>query len=171
MRYRLELELPEETFPGGGVDISVWDGRIAGPRGRGTFVSNRIGGGSRDEDPHWMSVAGDNFWTTYLFDPDNTAGLPLRELDLRVVGKTSQAGWEAVRLAGVPVEESDHFPEPLWWGTGEYECLVDAERGVLLRCASRLNEEDFAALEVEEIRFDQRFGAEVFDSHQPLPWR
>ena len=34
---------------------------------------------------------------------------------------------------------------------------MDAKRGVLLRCASRLGGEDFDALEVEEIHFDEQF--------------
>ena len=49
--------------------------------------------------------------------------------------------------------------------------VVDAERDVLLRCASRLGGEDFAALEVEEIHFDQRFDEDTFASRDPLPWR
>ena len=61
-------------------------------------------------------------------------------------------------------------PDPLCWGADEYEVVVDAERGVLIRCASRLRGEDFDALEVEEIHFDEPLGAEVFDSRQPLPW-
>jgi len=48
---------------------------------------------------------------------------------------------------------------------------VDAERGVLLRCASRLRGEDFDALEVEEIHFDEQLAREVFGARQPLPWR
>jgi hypothetical protein len=48
---------------------------------------------------------------------------------------------------------------------------VDAERGVLLRCASRLRGKDLDALEVEEIQFDERFPEETFNSRQPLPWR
>jgi hypothetical protein len=48
--------------------------------------------------------------------------------------------------------------------------LVDAERGVLLRCASRLRGKDFDALEVEEIYFDEQFSEEVFTSREPLPW-
>ena len=46
----------------------------------------------------------------------------------------------------------------------------DAERGVLLRCASRLGGEDFDALEVEEIHFDEHFPEDVFTSPEPLPW-
>jgi hypothetical protein len=47
---------------------------------------------------------------------------------------------------------------------------VDAERGVLLRLASRLKGKDFDALEVEEIHFDVRFPEDVFTSREPLPW-
>jgi hypothetical protein len=47
--------------------------------------------------------------------------------------------------------------DPLSWGADEYEAVVDAERGVLLRCASQLGGRDFDALEVEEIHFDERF--------------
>lgn len=170
-RYRLELELPREVYPGGGVDIRAWDGRIVGPRGTDTVVNSRIGGGPREDDPPWLVLAQDSFWTTYLFDPDAIAGLPLYRLDLSVEGKTRKAGREAIRLVGVPVEEWEYDPEPLWWGADEYEVVVDAERGVLLRCASRLGGEDFDALEVEEIYFDERFGEEVFTSREPLPWR
>ena len=78
----------------------------------------------------------------------------------------------------MPVEEWDYDPEPLWWGADEYEVLADAERGVLLRCASQLGVrcasqlggEDFDALEVEEIHFDEHFPEEVFAAPEPLPW-
>jgi hypothetical protein len=90
-----------------------------------------------------------------------------------VGGTTVWAGREAVRLVGVPRERWDWEWEadPLSWGADEYEVLVDTERGVLLRCASRLGGEDFDALEVEEIYFDERFGEDVFTSREPLPWR
>jgi hypothetical protein len=172
-RYRIELELPEEAYPGGGLHINAWDGRLPGPRGTHTVVNNRIGGGPRKEDPPWLSVAQDSFWTTYLFDADGIAGLTsfLFYIDLSVEGTTRKAGREAIRLVGVPVEEWEYFPEPLWWGADEYEVLVDSERGVLLRCASRLGSEDFDALEVEEIHFDEELPEEVFSSREPLPWR
>jgi len=166
-RYRLELELPKEVYPDGGVDISAWDGRVSGPS---TAVDARTGGGLHEDDPPWLWLAQDSFWTTYLFDFDGIAGFPLGGRELSVEGETRKAGREAIRLVGVPAEEWDHFPEPLWWGEDEYEFLVDSERGVLLRCASRLNGEDFDALEVEEIHFDERLPGEVFNSRQPLAW-
>ena len=48
---------------------------------------------------------------------------------------------------------------------------MDVERGVLLRCASRLGGEDFNSLEVEEIHFDEHFPEDTFASREPLPWR
>ena len=55
-------------------------------------------------------------------------------------------------------------------GAEEYEAVVDAKRGVVLRLASRLGGEDFDALEVEEIRFDKRFPEDTFTSRDPSPW-
>ena len=170
-RYRIELELPEEAYPGGGVHIHAWDGRVV-PFSAATIVDSRIGGGPREEDPPWLVPPQDSFWTTYLFDPDGIAGLSsfLFYMYLSVEGTTRKAGREAVRLVGVPVEEWEYDPEPLWWGADEYEVLADAERGVLLRCASRLGSEDFDALEVEEIHFDERFPEDIFTATNPLPW-
>jgi hypothetical protein len=51
VRSRLELELPKEVYPGGGVDISAWDGRVSGPS---TAVRGRTGGGPREDDPPWL---------------------------------------------------------------------------------------------------------------------
>lgn len=167
-RYRLELELPMEVYPDGGVYISAWDGRVSGPN---TAVRARIGEGSLEEDPPWLWLAQDSFWSTYLFDFDGIAGFPLGSRELSVEGETRRAGREAIRLVGVPEEEWDHWPEPLWWGAEEYEFLVDSERGVLLRCASRLEGNDIDALEVEEIHFDEELPEDVFSSREPLPWR
>ena len=74
-------------------------------------------------------LAQDSFWTTYLFDPEGIAGLSsfLFYLDLSMEGRTRKAGREAIRLVGVPVEEWDYDPKPLWWGADEYEVLADAE--------------------------------------------
>ena len=166
-------------MPGGGVDIAASNGRrrlpIGGPPGSGKIWNRRAGGGPREDDPRWLFPALDYFWTFYTLLTDGMAGISheLSRLDLRVEGSVPWAGREAVRLVGVPGVEWDWGwdPDPLSWGADEYEVVVDAERGVLLRCASRFGGEDFDALEVEEIHFDERFGKEVFTSRERLPWR
>ncbi len=172
-RWRQETELP-----GGGVDIRVSPGRMRavgtpeGPPGTSEQWHARIGGGQPSDDPRWL-MATDTFWTMYPFDPDGGTPLTLEleEMALRVLGQVRWAHCEAVRLVAVPLEEPEYPPEPLWWGAEEYEVIVDLERGILLRTASRLGGEDIDALEVEEVYFDERFPEDVFTSREPLPWR
>ena len=144
------------------------------PQYEGLFWRHRVGGGSREDDPPWFDMANDHYWTFYALLTDEISGISnrLRHLDLTVEGTVLWAGREAMRLVGVPRERWDWEWEadPLSWGGNEYEVVVDAERGVLLRCASRLRGEDFDALEVEEIYFDEQLSDEVFTSHEPLPW-
>ncbi len=174
-RYHWRLET---DVPSGGVDISACNGRrrfpIGGPPGSGLVWEHRVGGGPREDDPPWFTPANDHYWTFYALLTDEICGISgeLSPLDLKVEGPVTWAGREAWRLVGRPGANWDWGwdPDPLGWGADEYEAVVDAERGVLLRCASRLRDEDFDALEVEEIRFDEPLGREVFDSRQPLPW-
>lgn len=169
-RYRLELELPQDVVSGNGLHISAWDGRAVGPHGTDTVLIHRTTSSNPDDDPLWVWLAQDSYWTTYLFDPDGIAGLTsrLNDLDLEVQTPVFQAGRQSVRLTGATVEEWAHDPDPLLWGADEYEVVVDAERGVLLRCASRLAGEDIEALEVEEIVFDAKLPEGVFTARQPL---
>lgn len=172
--WRMETETPC-----GDVEMAASTGRrrlpIGGPPGSGLVWEHRVGAGSREDDPQWFGLALDNYWTFYPLLTDEICGISheLRPLDLTVDGRVSWAGREAVRLVGVPGADWDWGwdPDPLSWGADEYEVLVDTERGVLLRCASRLRGKDFDALEVEEIHFDEHFSAGVFNSRQPLPWR
>jgi hypothetical protein len=174
--WRVEAERPD-----GGVNILASSGRTrsdAPPFGShyiGRFWRHRTVGGSHDEDPRWFDLANDHYWTFYALRTDEICGISyeLRPLDLTVEGPLVWAGREAVRLRGVPGKEWDWEwdPDPLHWGADEYEVVVDVERGVLLRTASRLWGKDFDALEVEEIHFDERFGEDVFTSREPLSWR
>jgi hypothetical protein len=172
-RWRLELDLP-----GGGMDIAASTGRMRlvgtpeGPPGTSELWERRIGGDPPSDAPGWLPQPTDTFWTMYPFDPHGVCSLDweLERLDLVVEGSVTWAGREAVRIVGVPVEEWEGPPEPLWWGADEYEAVVDAERGVLLRLASKLDGKDFDALEVEEIHFDEQFYEEVFTSREPLLW-
>ena len=95
----------------------------------------------------------------------------LSHLELRVEDETEFAGREALRLVGRPVEEWEYDPDPLQWGADEYEALVDAERGIILRLANRLGGKDFDALGVEEVYFDEQLSEDVFTSREPLPWQ
>jgi hypothetical protein len=175
--WRLEADRPD-----GGVNILASNGRTRsdappfGPQYMGRFWRHRTGGGSHEEDPRWFDLAKDHYWTFYALLTDEICSISheLRALDLITVeGQVVWAGREAVRLRGVPEEQWDWEwdPDPLHWGADEYEVVVDAERGVLLRCASRVGGKDFDALEVEEIHFDERFSEDVFTSRDPLPWR
>ena len=174
-RWRLESDRPD-----GGVNILASSGRTPsglpppGPQYMGRFWRHRVGGGSPEDDPRWFDLANDHYWTFYALRTDEICSISyeLHPLDLTVAGTVVWAGREAVRLRGVPGEEWDYGwdPDPLSWGADEYEAVVDVERGVLLRCASRLGGKDFDALEVEEIRFDERFPEDTFASREPLPW-
>lgn len=138
-------------------------------------MNQRVGGGQRPGDPPWFWQALDYYWTFYPLRTDEIAGISF-EFDrlhpLRVEGRVRWAGREAVRLVGVPpVVEQDWDPDPLAWGADEYEAVVDLEKGILLRLASRLNGNDFEALEIEDVHYDEPFGEEVFTLREPLPWR
>jgi hypothetical protein len=168
--WRMETELPD-----GGVHISASSGRrrlsIGGPPGSGLWWEERVGGRPQDEDPRWFRLALDHYWTFYPLLTDDICGISyeLAEFDLRVEGQMSWAGREAIRRVGIPpVVEQDWDPDPLSWGADEYELLVDAERGVILRCANKLEGRDFDVLEIQEISFDERFEREVNTSRQPL---
>ena len=173
--WRLESDRTD-----GGINILASNGRTPsgapppGPQYMGRFWRHRVGGGSHEDDPRWFELANDSYWTFYALRTDEICGISgqLRPLDLTVEGTLVWAGREAVRLVGVPGEKWDWGwdPDPLYWGADEYEVVVDAERGVLLRCASRLEGKNFDALEVEEIHFDEHFPEDTFASRDPLPW-
>lgn len=171
-RWRQELELPS-----GGIEIVASTGRVRtrgtpeGPPGTSEMWKRRIGGAAHADDPGWLSAT-DTFWTMYPFDPAGFASIDgeFERMSPSVEEGVSWAGRYAVRLRSVPVGEWGYTPEPLWAGADEYEAIVDAERGVLLRLASRLGGRDFDALEVEEIYFDEQFPEDVFTSREPLAW-
>ena len=68
---------PEKCIPKGGYISGL--GREGRALSAATIVDSRIGGGPREEDPPWLSLAQDSFWNTYLFDLDGIAGFPLRQ--------------------------------------------------------------------------------------------
>lgn len=144
----------ETELPNGGVNISACNGRrrlsIGGPPGSGLVWNRRVNAGPREDDPRWFRIATDHYWTFYALRTDQICGISyeLERLDLTVEDSVSWAVREAVRLVGVPGERWDWRwdPDPLSWGADEYEVVVDAERGVLLRCASRLRARTYSEL-------------------------
>ena len=70
-------------------------------------------------------------------------------------------GRAAILVRGEPIEEED--PDWYWWdGADEYQMLVDAERGILLRIGVFRNGEEFAGAEVNSIEFDRPIPDEIF---------
>jgi hypothetical protein len=86
--------------------------------------------------------------------------MALEELRMRPVGQAEHVGREAVRVAAV---NKDKGQTPyLGPGAEDYELLVDAAFGVLLRSAARLHGEEFEVIEVDEISFDEDLDEELF---------
>jgi hypothetical protein len=173
-RWRQEVNLP-----GGGLDIWAATGmQTIGsrdhPPNSSIIWDHLTGERSRADVPPWLPTRFDTYWTFYPLRTDEGTGLvgTLEEAgNLRVEEGLSFAGRKAVRLVAVSTADWEYAPEPLWWGADEYEVVADAERGVLLRTASRLGGRDIDAREIEEVFFDEPFGEEVFRSREPLPWR
>lgn len=92
----------------------------------------------------------------YTFDP----GILVPQLEMRVWGRTEYAGREAVRVAAVAREGVETTLIGPY--ADEYELLVDAERGTLLRSASKLDGEVYKATEIVSISFDERIPGHIF---------
>ena len=121
------------------------------------------GYGPEEFDPPDLLPLDDD--VAWVFDPR----IALTTFDVQVLGRTIHAGREAVRLLALPGEE-------MWrstsgslrsargaLGANDYELLADAERGVLLRWAARLEGGEFDKLEVTEIAFDEELPEDVFE--------
>ena len=103
----------------------------------------------------------------YTFDPR----ILLEDLFItRVVGRAEHAGREALRVLAMDEGTPNRL---LGWGADDYELLVDAERGVLLRSAARTKGEEFQVTQILEIAFDEDLPEgifitdEVFDAEPP----
>ena len=147
-RWRQEAQFPD----GSGTEYRIIDGKSF------WFYS-------REEGAHAATTAtgtfGPEFEIAYVFDPDS--GAPdLSYPEMRVVGRVLHAGREALRVEATMPGGWEFPPEPLWWGADDYELVVDAERGAILRLASRLGGRAFDVTEVLEIAFDESFPEGTF---------
>ena len=85
---------------------------------------------------------------------------------MRPENGTRHAGREAIRILAKPTHIADIVWD--WWeGADEYELIVDAERGILLRIEARRHGEGFAGFEVTQIDFDLPIPSETFVYNPP----
>lgn len=87
-------------------------------------------------------------------------------LSFEITGRVEFAGRSAVAVRATPLhsERDQYFPSGLH-GIGsadEYELLVDAERGVVLRAEARLDGSPFKVVDVTEVAFDEDFPPDTF---------
>jgi hypothetical protein len=91
------------------------------------------------------------------------------ETILRVVGQgTAQTGRRTLEVEARTVS-LDYPPSGLLFGEGAEDHLlsVDAEIGVILRLAARLERKEFRVTEIEEIVFDEEFPEGIFRLELP----
>jgi outer membrane lipoprotein-sorting protein len=152
-RWRAEVDLPSE----GVTRLQVTDGPrwwLYDPR-RG--VETNAAAARPESSPRPIEAA-----TADAFDPAPV--IPTLWLEPR--GPTRQAGRSTIRVRGVPREGAG---DPVRWpGADEYELLVDADRGVLLRFAASLEGEEFAAIELERVVFDEELPDTLFAFALPV---
>ena len=104
-----------------------------------------------------MVLAGDT--SRALIDPSRL----LASRALEIGGYAVHAGRRAIRVRATPSP-----PETFAWepsaphGAWPQELLVDAERGIVLRCVSLLDGEPFAIAEFLSVAFDETFPEDTF---------
>ena len=85
---------------------------------------------------------------------------------LEPMERTTFIGREAIRVQGMPTGASSRLWR--WWDDAdEYELLVDAERGTLLRLRVSHNGEELAGHEITEIEFDSPIPDHMFTFAPP----
>ncbi len=99
---------------------------------------------------------------TTLLDP---CGI-IPDLSIRLLGRATHAGRDAIRVRGLPREREGRGPM-LWAGADEYELLVDLERGIGLRYAARMDDKEFASIEIMSVVFDDALPEDLFIIHVP----
>lgn len=134
-------------------------------RGGRWWVADEDGVESNEDDPR--VGLGDADESAHLLDPSMLLGA----LELDPTGELTVAGRTAKRLRAVPRGGlRNRFDlHRLGIGADEYELVVDAERGILLRTTAFLDGEPFASAEFVEIAFDEPFPSQVFDPPRGEP--
>jgi hypothetical protein len=119
------------------------------------------GNGTRGHGPTGAAMA-DHCGLNWALDPTWFA----EDDRLRLAGESTVAGRAAVLLEKPPRgRKRATYPRLGWRGFDdtEYALAVDAERGILLRISERQRGRDFRVIEVDDVRFDIRLRASLFD--------
>lgn len=83
--------------------------------------------------------------------------------NLELIADVRFAEREALQVRAVFRKGKEMAHDPCFWGgADDYELLVDKERGILLRYAARLGEQDVAVAAVEHVVFDAAIPDDVF---------
>jgi outer membrane lipoprotein-sorting protein len=114
----------------------------------------------------------------HLADPS----LLLGRLDLEPLRHVTVAGRDTILVRATDRHREWHGPGGLPHWAGYHELAVDSERGVLLRCTSFFDGQEFLTHEMTEVAFDERFpddtfvftpppGEEILDAEAAFPHR
>lgn len=149
---RCYFEMNSSNYPAPWVEVLLADGRWAL--------------GSWSDEPTWERAgepdvdAGDILNRAPMREMWDPARLiPLLTFDSPVRVECIQR--EALRVRAIARRPEDEDPE-IWPGAEEYELVVDAERGILLRLSARLGGSEFAFQEITTVAFDEPIADSVF---------
>jgi hypothetical protein len=117
---------------------------------------------SNKDNPEHGSGVGEEY--RYLLDPSGISGGVRFEID----GHAKVAGRGGIRVRAFPrPTDHPHHELHLPHGADEHELVVDRERGVVLRLASRFRGEDFYVVEMLDVGFDATFEKDLFVFRPP----
>jgi outer membrane lipoprotein-sorting protein len=85
--------------------------------------------------------------------------------ELAVLDERMHAGRNAVRVRATRIGAASRLG--VWNYIDQYEILVDAERGILLRYAGIVDGEEAGVMSVRSVRFDEPIPDEVFSDEPP----
>jgi len=155
---RLWWERPMRFRQEDGEGVTVSDGITVWRYvpGFGTIVHERAADGNGGEG---------TFGDEVIFEP----AAMLAELSLEPLERTVAAGREAIHVRATPRAGESEWSG--FWGftpgADEYDLLIDAERGVLLRVEARLENEPVGITELLEVAFDEELPEEIFRFEPP----
>ena len=93
-----------------------------------------------------------------LFGPHKLLG----EVTLELLERRMHVERNVIHVRALPRESGERMHRHLWEGADDYEVLVDADCGVLLRIVARIGGREFAGEEATSVTFDGPLTEDVF---------